>query len=347
MSLERNRYLAGQEYAVGLFLTARRKDRLGHTYCIAGPKGVGKRIFALEAAKSLLCNGGGPDACDECAACSRAERRVHPDLSWVEPAEQKRAILKEQVQELQDSLALKPLEGAYKAAVICEANVMQEVAANSLLKTLEEPPAHSVLFLTSVDPTSLLPTIASRCQIIRLVRLRREQAATALRDLTGAQKERAALMAALADGRLSLAQSMGKEESARLRELALQALSGRTGVHIMDSRREILEKLGLSRRELQAVRDALRQLFEYGLFYYRDLLARRLGAGEAMLYNQDKLKEVEAASGDADIEALLDAVELFFRTSNLVDQNVNTALVTEHLTQKLAAARSRIRAGEP
>src|SRR5579864_8924526 len=129
----------------------------------AGSAGVGKRSAAIAVAQALNClNLKDGDACGTCAACTRIDRGVHPDVLVVEPGDSGN-IKMDPIREAIDRTAFKPFEGRRRVVLIDEADAMIPQAQNALLKTLEEPPASSVFILVTARPDSLLPTVRSRC----------------------------------------------------------------------------------------------------------------------------------------------------------------------------------------
>jgi DNA polymerase-3 subunit delta' len=142
--------------------------RLAHAYLIVGtPRGSGGRL-AEAVVRTLLC-AGADRPCGACAACRRVAARTHPDAVWIEPESKGRLIPIETIHErLLGRLLQTSFEGGWKAAVLLWAERVREDAANALLKTLEEPPARTVLILVSDQPEFLLPTIVSRCHRVTL-----------------------------------------------------------------------------------------------------------------------------------------------------------------------------------
>ncbi|MBF0613673.1 MAG: DNA polymerase III subunit delta' [Magnetococcales bacterium] len=141
----------------------------GHARLFHGPEGVGKQTVALAWIQSLFClqpvtNDQGLAGCGTCSSCIKCTTGNHPDLQRLELLEKKSRISVDQVRELTRAMSFTPLESDRKVALIDDAALMNESAANALLKTLEEPPAHSVLILITSRPGALLPTIRSRCQ---------------------------------------------------------------------------------------------------------------------------------------------------------------------------------------
>ena len=159
-----------QGQGVQLLQRSLERGRLAHAYLFTGHSAAELEALAGALAKTLNCqnprraaNGVAIDACDSCLSCRRIDHGNHPDVHWVRPESKTRIIKIEQVRDLISEIQLKPAEAAYKVAVIVEADRLNVQAANSFLKTLEEPPAKSVLILLTTDVERLLETILSRC----------------------------------------------------------------------------------------------------------------------------------------------------------------------------------------
>ena len=148
---------------------ARLQARLPHAILLTGAEGVGKRQLAERIVHALLCES--PDeqgaACGACAACGWLQAGTHPDLLVLEPEEAGKAIKVDQVRALSAGLSITSHGGRYKVAIVRPAEAMNINAANSLLKTLEEPTANTLLILASAAPGRLLATVRSRCQQIQ------------------------------------------------------------------------------------------------------------------------------------------------------------------------------------
>src|SRR5882762_11701013 len=158
--------------------------RMPGSLLFTGEAGIGKKLFALELAKALNCrNRVGVEACDECSSCKRISRSTFPPFTsdednrermiWSEHADVamarpfKNIIRVKVMRELEREANFRPFEGAARVFIVEDADSMNDQAANALLKTLEEPPPASHLILTTSNPTALLATIRSRCQMIR------------------------------------------------------------------------------------------------------------------------------------------------------------------------------------
>ena len=158
-----------QEQGVGLLQRSLERNRLGHCYLFTGQQLDELEVLARTLAKTLNCRnpiraGGAPiDSCDNCPSCANIDQATHPDVHWVRPESKTRIIMIEQVREVMREIQLKPAEAAYKVAVVVAADRLRAEAANAFLKTLEEPPANSLLILLTTDPQRLIETILSRC----------------------------------------------------------------------------------------------------------------------------------------------------------------------------------------
>jgi DNA polymerase-3 subunit delta' len=209
--------LLGHERAV---LTLRRsvsEGRLHHALLFHGPEGVGKSLAATLLIQSLMCERTGWDAaapaghspagdpCGECSTCRRIATGAHPDVVRVgleqssSTGKLRQEIVIDQLRELSGFLSFRPFEASRRAAIVDPADRMNPSAANAFLKTLEEPPAGTVIILVASNASSLLETIRSRCQPIAFGRLPLELIERYLRD-RGAPAKDARLAAALADG---------------------------------------------------------------------------------------------------------------------------------------------------
>ena len=155
-----------QARVVQLLQRSLERKRLGHAYLFAGESLDDLEGMARTLAKALNCQAPARsrfDSCDQCDSCHRMDEFNHPDVLWIRPESKSRIITVDQTRELMRTLSLKPTLAEIKVGVIVDADRMNVQAANAFLKTLEEPPASSVLILLATEPQRLLETILSRC----------------------------------------------------------------------------------------------------------------------------------------------------------------------------------------
>lgn len=185
--------LYGHDSAVATFRDALDAGRLHHAWLIAGPKGIGKALFADKAALRVLAQGMGPidppgiDVPDDHPAAKLVMAGSHPDLMRLERLTREngtdlaRSINVDQVRSLQRLFATTSSLSPWRAVVIDAIDDLETSGANALLKNLEEPPPNTVFLLVSHAPERLLPTIRSRCRVLRLLPLGSAAMTSALR----------------------------------------------------------------------------------------------------------------------------------------------------------------------
>jgi len=197
----------GQPAALAVVARAVASQRPPSAILIAGPPRAGKTTLALDLAAGLLCLADDPGLrpCRECAACRKLEHGNHPDVHRLAPSGAGSQIRIDQARSLITELALLPLEGRVRVAIIASAQRLNPDAQNALLKTLEEPPAGAVLILCADDETLLLDTVRSRCARIRVGAVAAPIIAELLVERGVADASAAAGIARLSDGRPGLA----------------------------------------------------------------------------------------------------------------------------------------------
>lgn len=304
--------ILGHDRLRAILAQATTARRVPPAMLFSGPEGVGKKTLALAVAQRLLClHGPAQDACGTCTHCRRigrslaalpeqrqqaAERtdeatglnhKLHPDLLLVEAW--RTGIKIEQVRECVGEIAGLPFEARVRVVIIDAAHLMTEPAANSLLKSLEEPPATSHVVLVTSAPQALLPTIRSRCQVLRFGRLPAALLATHLERAQGLAPEEARLRATLAAGSLGDALVFEAETYRDLRERLLSLLEGLDQAPAIE-RLEGAEQLAEQEDPLLGL-TVLRSLL-------RDVAVLRAGARQVVL-NTDLVARLELLAASA------------------------------------------------
>ncbi len=206
------------------------RGRLGHAYMFVGPPGIGKKLLARRLTQTLLCEVQRPQLlqpCQQCSGCVMVQAGTHPDFIEVGRVAEQQELPIEQIRELIRQLSLKPERGGHRVAIIDDADDMNVYAANCLLKCLEEPPSRSLIILISIRPDRQLPTIRSRCQVIRFQPLSEEQVADVL--LASGQvtdRGRARQLASMSDGSVERAMQLADPELDEFRAELARRLAG-------------------------------------------------------------------------------------------------------------------------
>lgn len=161
--------IVGHERPKSWLRAALHQNRLAHAYLFTGDEAIGKRSFGIRLAQTLTCETppahDEPDSCGECRSCRQIEQGSHPDFLLIEPDADKAnpQISIDRVRDVEHHVIYRPLISPYKICLIDQADRLTPSAANALLKTLEEPPDHSLFLLITSRPAALLATVRSRC----------------------------------------------------------------------------------------------------------------------------------------------------------------------------------------
>lgn len=326
--------LLGHEWAVDMLRQHVARGETRHAYLFSGPPGLGRRTLALRLAQALNCerpiSAGEP--CGLCRTCKQIDAMQHPDLSIIQSVDEngdpkEGGTLKvDQIRELQRTINLKPYQSPYRVAVFLRFQEANDNASNALLKTLEEAPAHAILILTADNPEQLLPTIISRCEILRLRPLPIEAISADLIH-RGVDEDRARLLAHISGGRPGYARSL-VEDAAVLekREERLNDLQT-----LLPAAR--VEKFSYAEK-LAKDKDAMRQTILVWLSYWRDVLLRVAGA-ETPLVNVDRNMEIEFLAGRMAISTARKVVGEHESALEKMERNVNSRLLAEVLLMDL------------
>lgn len=314
----------GQEEAIRILTSYIKGSRLPHALIFSGPEGVGKGLVARELAKALNCEKDAIDPCDECSTCRRIDRLNHPDVSWVEPVGS--SIKIEQIRLLRSQISLMPYEARYKVYIINKAEAMTEEAQNAFLKTLEEPPPRSYLILISSKPQSLLPTISSRCQLLRFRGLDSERIKDALISRYDLDSARAHFLAYLSGGRLGEAIGRIRDDClAKKNRVIDEALSNLSKA----------ESIGWQNEPKEEIVNRLEILIDW----YRDLLLLGEGAHDPLI-NVDRREDLIGLKDRYLAEALITNIYELNRAKELILANVNPKIALDVMVHKIKKAKS-------
>jgi DNA polymerase-3 subunit delta' len=314
---------------------------LGSSFLFAGPAGIGKRSFAVKFAQALLCEKHPEEAldpCEHCPGCIQVIAGTHPDFQLVAKPDDKSFIPLELLigdkehrrrEGLCHHIALKPRAGGRKIAVIDDADYLNAEGANALLKTLEEPPPRSLLILIGASPARQLPTIRSRCQLIRFQPLDAESLARLLpaqgiaADAADAQR-----LARYGEGSIQRAGELADAELWKFRNALHQRLAA-----------ERLDSVSLARLTAKFVDEAgkdaaprrrrLHQVIGFAADFYRRLLRAANGAAKADNAEDDRLIDEALKRQSLDIEKTIARLERCLEADQQVDRNANQSTLIE------------------
>jgi len=345
--------IRGQTDRIEQFRRAAARGRIAQAYLFVGPGGVGKRLFARKLAQCLFCRETTVeqlDACGQCPSCIRLKAGTHPDLIEVGLPEGKRQLIVEQFvgdresrgrEGLCHELILSPTEANRKVAIIDSADRMGDEAANAFLKTLEEPPSGSVLFLIAQSVEGILPTILSRCQTVHFPPLPEEIVADLLVNAgTVDDRTEALAIGALCEGSLDTAATLLQPGLRQLkgdldRELGRLPIDGPRVSQLVIER---LDEAG----DTAAQREAMSWIIRFAIDYFRRAMRLSTGAEAVDAKSSaawvDRCRQLQIDP----LDLFGDCIERLAEADRSVSRNVSLPLCVETLFADLARESKRL-----
>lgn len=268
--------ILGQPQVRDFLRSSVKSDHVNHAYLFAGPAGSNKTQAAYAFAQAILCPKGasGPrgGACGSCDNCSRVRRKTHPDIHFFQP-EGAGGYLVEQVREIVSDVALAPIQASRKVYIIDRVDLLNRAAANAFLKTLEEPPDDVVLILLGRTRDSVLPTIASRCQVVPFRHIPPSEAAGIISQNTGASIEQSRQAMEACSGSITNAIAFLKARGNERMFFRSELLGMLSRIDSMDDWQLLMEARGIVEKS-KAPLDTLRAQQEEELARNQDFLAK-------------------------------------------------------------------------
>lgn len=323
--------ILGHDWAVTQLDRAVHDQHVAHAYLISGPAHIGKATLAKALALALNCTADQRpcSAQSACRSCTLIAAGKHPDVQVIEP--EGRTLKIDQVRALEHELALRPVEGRYRVAILDQFETATIEAQNALLKTLEEPPGYVVLILVAADAELLLQTIVSRCQSIALRPLTVAQVRDALLAAKSIDATRADLLAHLSGGRLGWAINAAKDET--VLATRAQALDDLLRLLRADRVARFAYAEDLTRKDGRA-----RETLDLWRTWWRDVLLAASGSA-AELVNLDRVEQIREVAQQIDVAKAKSAAEACGRALWQIDHNATARLVVEVLLLDLPTLR--------
>lgn len=327
--------ITGHEQPISLLQASTRQGRLAHAYLFHGEARIGKFMTAVRLAQALNCEQPSHvntvDSCGRCRSCLHIAARTYPDYSVIEPDPESATpqIKIEQVREIEQRFVYRPLIGERKICLIDDADRLTIGAANALLKTLEEPPGHSLFVLITSRLHALPITIRSRCQALRFTTPARTQVEAALiltRELSPAD---ARFLAVLADGRIGEALATNVEEVRARQQECLTLISPET----LTSSTTVL-----STAESLAKADRGEETLNWLAQWIRDLVIVLVGGDQDHILHVDQLPELRRYAQRANVDTLLSLLTDIERIEQQAARHLNMHMALETTFLRLREA---------
>ncbi|AKL93591.1 DNA polymerase III subunit delta' [Clostridium aceticum] len=315
----------GQEKLMKNFEKTLEQNELSHAYLIEGEKGLGKRSVALQMAKGICCRSIGQKPCNQCISCKKLDHNSHPEVVWIE---EETSIKIEVVRNLQKNLQMKPYEGSRKVYIICDADKMTLQAQNALLKTLEEPPEYVTIILLTANSNSLLPTVTSRCQRLKLLPVALEKIEKYLVEKKNLDSKQAKVIASLSKGIPGRGLQLLEDEvfqQRRKRVIKLtRDLVDKKIIYLLENIQDLYEE-----------KQFIEEILELMIGWYRDLLLYKHTNKEAFIINVDEIEEIMYQSSRLSLENIKEMIFIIDEAKNNLRSNVSFQLNLETMLLQL------------
>jgi DNA polymerase-3 subunit delta' len=331
--------IRGHDLQIAAFERVVQRGRLAHAYLFVGAAGIGKRLFADELARALLCEA--PDrqrleACDRCPSCIQVAAGTHPDFFVIGRPEDKNVLPVEVVRdELCKSLSLKSARGKGKVAIIDDADYFNEESANCFLKTLEEPPPGSVLLLIGTSPSLQLPTILSRCQLIHFRPLPIADVALLLKQHGVDDAQWAEKLARLAGGSPGQAIALSDKALWEFRRILIDSLA-KTPCDTIELSKQWVHFVEDAGKDASARRQRASLVVQMLIQFLQAVLAQSVGSLPEFVEPEDR-RALETLANRLDTDEVAGLIDRCVDADAQIDRWVQLALVLEALTDALAA----------
>lgn len=340
--------LIGNDHIKTILRRMIEKNRVPHSFLFAGEEGIGKKQFALELAKSFICqNLQNFEACGKCHTCKRADKFAFPksddrdehkkvifsefpDIGQV--IAYNKNILVDAIRDLEKEANYRPYEAKARFFIIDDADKMNDAASNALLKTLEEPAPTTYLFLITSRPDALLQTIHSRCQTLRFAPVAAQEIEDHLLETKKFAPDDAELLSLLSNGSIGHALTLDLAKFRELRDAMLKVLQSllieNNRAYLLKTAEELSDTKNKDSYELSL--DILQTLIH-------DIWKIKLDADEFTIVNRDYKTQIKLLAEKADAKRLAKWLAEIEQMRQLFAVNINKKIATDALFMQMAS----------
>ena len=316
--------VVGHNEIINYIRNAVTENKVSHAYILNGERGSGKKMLATLFAETLLCEKGGPDPCNECHSCIQIDSGNHPDVIKVQHEKPSIISVEDIRKQVNDTVLIRPYQGAYKVYIINDADLMTQQAQNALLKTLEEPPKYVVFLLLTENADLLLPTITSRCIMLKLRNIRDTLIRKYLMEKLEVPDYKADMCTAFAQGNLGRAIMLANSDHFNeIREEAVQLLKYINDMEISEIVQAI-KRITIYKLEINDYLDII-------MIWYRDILIYKATKDVDTVVFKDQLKYIKERAKKSSYEGIELIIESLDKAKQRLKANVNFDLVMELL----------------
>jgi DNA polymerase-3 subunit delta' len=314
----------GHKNIIGYIKNAVTEDKVSHAYILNGARGSGKKMLAALFAETLLCEAGGAEPCNKCHSCRQVDSGNHPDLISVTPTSLESIGVDVIRTKVNSDILIKPYQGPYKIYIIDHADLMTEEAQNALLKTVEEPPEYAVIFLLTENGEKLLPTITSRCVMLKLRNIKDTLIKKYLMEKLEVPDYKADMCTAFAQGNIGRAILLAKSE--RFNEIREESVNLLKNIRDMELN-ELIEAI----RHIHAYKLEVEDYFDIIMIWYRDVLMYKATKEVDGIVFKELLPEIQERAKKSSYEGIELVIDSLDKAKARLRANVNFVLVMELL----------------
>ena len=299
-------------------------NRVSHAYILNGERGSGKKMLANLFAMTLLCETGDNEPCGKCHSCKQAESGNHPDIIRV-THEKPNSISVDDIRiQVNNTVDIKPYQGPYKVYIIPQADMMTPQAQNAILKTIEEPPSYAVFLLLTENAETLLPTINSRCVMLKLRNIKDTLIKKYLMENLEIPDYKADMCTAFAQGNMGRAIMLANSDHFNeIREEAVQLLK-----HISEME---LNEIVAAVKNISVYKLEITDYLDIIMIWYRDVLLYKATKEIDKVVFKDQLQSIKEQARKSSYEGIELILESLEKAKARLKANVNFDLVMELL----------------
>lgn len=299
-------------------------NRVSHAYILNGERGSGKKMLANLFAMTLLCETGDNEPCGKCHSCKQAESGNHPDIIRVTHEKPNRISVDDIRTQVNNTVDIKPYQGPYKVYIIPQADMMTPQAQNAILKTIEEPPSYAVFLLLTENAETLLPTINSRCVMLKLRNIKDTLIKKYLMENLEIPDYKADMCTAFAQGNMGRAIMLANSDHFNeIREEAVQLLK-----HISEME---LNEIVAAVKNISVYKLEITDYLDIIMIWYRDVLLYKATKEIDKVVFKDQLQSIKEQARKSSYEGIELILESLEKAKARLKANVNFDLVMELL----------------
>lgn len=318
----------GQKSVIAHMKKALQLHTVSHAYIINGEKGMGKKLIADIFSTALQCEAGGDEPCMECRSCKQAAGRNHPDIKWITHEKPNLISVDEIREQLVNDMGIKPYSSKYKIYIIDEGEKMNAAAQNTLLKTIEEPPAYGIVIILTANREMLLQTILSRCVSLNLRAISLDEVKKYLMERVNVPDYRADMAAKFGGGNLGKSIDIASSDDFnQMKDDVVRVMKNLDKMSVSDINQTV--------KDMAVYKDNIDSYLNLIVTWFRDVLLCKAVSSEAGIVFREEAMSIHKQA----LRTTYDGLESIFREIDelkvRIKSNVNFDMSMELLFIKI------------